>query len=554
MAADLTLLKPRYERAKDRMWRARTRWQELAEFLLPYQSNIIVQGWEGRKKTVRLYHSHGIAAADKLARTMHGSITSPAQQWHSLVMRQAELRKIKPIEEWLEEIDQRLYLTRNQSNFSMEIGRLYGSLVPLATSGIYVEEGETKRAGQFGGLQYAFMPIGSFSIEQNAAGQIDTLYRDLKWPLRDLLREFGEDIGMDLVRRAAERPDEEIEFVHAIYPRKARDPRRADARNMPWASCYFRLGGEHGPQILRESGFPEQPFMVPRWDVAQNEIWGTGPGHVAYPDVRSLNRTRELKLAAAGVAVYPPMLQTKGLLLSQVNLSPGAVMLREAGNEEVLTAFDNKAKFDVAKLTEEDMVQAINAMFYVLELMLPDKPNMTLGEAQIRVEQQMRLLGPTMARLESELLKPLIERELGLMSRGGALPPPPPELLELVDVAEIDIRYEGPLARAQRSAELVAIERTNQWVQGVSPFAPSVADNFDYDEQARTVAEVTGLPATNIKDAGKVAEMRQARSQAQQQAQALAAAGQVADAAGSAAPALKEMREAGQPQGQGQPA
>lgn len=537
----------------------RPRWQELAEFLLPYQSNVTVFGWEARKKTTRLYHSHGIVAADKLARTMHGTITSPAQQWHSLVVRQSEIRQLKPVQEWLDECDERLYLTRNQSNFSMEIGRLYASVCSLATGGIYVEEGDPLRPGEFGGLRYVFLPIGTYAIEQNAAGEVDTLYRELRMPLRDAARQFGEDLGPELLRILREKPDEEIAITHAIYPRKDRDSRRADTRNMPYASVYFMPGGngsgpglpttaQTGPlKILRESGFPEKPFMIWRWDVAQREVWGTGPGHIAYPDVRSLNRTRELKLAAAGIAVYPPMLQTKNMLLTQVNLSPGAVMIREAGNDEVLVAFDNKAKFDVAKLTEEDIIQGLNEIFYTLELMLPDKGPMTLGEAQIRVEERMRLLGPTMGRAESELLTPMITRELGLLARGGVLPPPPPEASELAEHLNVDLRFEGPLARAQRSAELLAIERKNAWLTGIQPFAPSAPDNFDFDAEARVIAEVTGLTAKITNSPEQVAATRQARAQEQQRQQSLAAAEQIAGAAGKAAPALKAMHEAAAP-------
>jgi Bacteriophage head to tail connecting protein len=555
VAADLALLHARYQRAHNRMVLVRPRWQELAEFLLPYQSNVTVFGWEARKKTSRLFHSYGVMAADKLARTMHGTITSPAQQWHSLVMRQSALRKIKPIQTWLEEIDQRLYLTRNQSNFSMEIGRLYASVVTMATGALYLEEGEAQRDGQFGGFRYTFLPIGTYAIEQNAAGEIDTLYRDLRMPLRDAIVKFpADDLGPEILRRAQERPDDEIDIVHAIYPRQARDSRRPDHRNMPWASVYF-TGGESartgttvsvsttGPKILRESGFPEKPFMVWRWDVSQRETWGTGPGHIAYPDVRSLNRVRELKLESAAIATKPPLIATKGLLLTQVNMSPGAVMLREPGQGEVLQALDTNARFDVAKLTEDDMKAALDQIFYVLELMLPDKGVMTLGEAQIRVEERMRLLGPTMGRAESELLKPMIAREVGLMSRGGAIPPPPPELLEVMDTAEIDIRYEGPLARAQRSAELVAIDRKNAWLTGVREFAPSAADAYDFDEEARVVAEVTGVPAHIVRDPADVARTRQVRAQMQQQREQAQMLMQGAQAAGQAAPMLKALQD-----------
>lgn len=549
MPADLSLLLPRYQRAKNR-WNAHSaRLQEIAEFLLPYQSNITIFGAEGRKKTQRLYHSAGIVAADKLARTMHGTVTPSAFEWHSPVMRQEELNAIKPIRSWLQDCSKRMYAARRQSNFSLAAGRFYASLCTLGTGAMFPEERPAKRPGQFGGLHYNFLPMGTYAIEQSGDEVVDTLYRDLKWPVRSLADKFGVNaLPEDTRRKLADKPDEEVEFVHAIYPRKARDPRKDNTKNWPFASCYFiRKGdGADGASILSESGFRERPFMVTRWDVAQREVWGIGPGHLAYPDVRSLNEIRKFKLMAGGTAVLPPTIKTQKVLLTEVSLAPGAVMIRDDGNPNMpaLEVFDNKAKFNVAELLEEDMTSAINDIYYILELMLPDKGNMTLGEAQIRVEERQRLLGPTMGRLEAEWLGPLFEREFAIMLRAGAFAEPPPELVEAVGAgeADIDVEWEGPLARAQRSGELLAMDRFNQHVFTVAAVVPETLDRVNWDKQLDVYAEVTGVNPETLNDDARTQQIRDARAKAQQQQQQAAGLAQMAESVGKVAPALKAIQ------------
>jgi head-to-tail connecting protein len=549
MATDLPTLVPQYQRAKNRWLETAGRLQEIAEFLLPYQSNLTMfGGTEGRKKTQRLYHARGIRAADRLARAMHGSVTPDAMEWHSPVMRAPELNKLRPVRAWLQDCSQRLYAARRQSNFSMAIGRFYSSFCALATAGLYVEEKPTTRPGVFGGLQYHFLPLGTFYVEQSGDEVIDTVYRDLRWPLRSVAARFGlgplRQAFTDLDERLRTKPDEEIEFVHAMYPRRLRDPRVNTTRNWPLASCFFLPQGQPGAVLLSESGLREPAAMVGRWDVAQREVWGTGLGHLAYPDVRSLNKVRELKLMAGGTAVYPPTIRTQRVLLTEASIQPGASMVRseEFPNLPALEAFDTKAKFNVAELLEADMERAIDDMYYVADLLLPEGGRqMTAYEVEKRVQEKQALLGPTMGRLVSELLMPLFTREFALMSRAGAFAPPPPELLEALEAgqADLDVEWEGPLARAQRAYELVAIDRQMEGTAALASVHPELWDLYDLDAQERRRSEITGYPADIMRDPHIVQQIRQGRAEQQAQQARAAALAQIAESAGKAAPALK---------------
>jgi hypothetical protein len=134
-------------------------------------------------------------------------------------------------------------------------------------------------------------------------------------------------------------------------------------------------------------------------------------------------------------------------------------------------------------------------------------------EVQSRLEIMQQFLAPTLARLESEALTPLLNRCFSIMHRQGELPPPPEELAR---GANLDVEYEGPLARSQKVTRLAGMDEFIRITAPVAQQQPAVVDNLDTDRAFRDLAEVAGLPADYLRDEDDVATMRQQRAQQQQ--------------------------------------
>ena len=139
-----------------------------------------------------------------------------------------------------------------------------------------------------------------------------------------------------------------------------------------------------------------------------------------------------------------------------------------------------------------------------------------------------------------------------MMAEADALMPMPQELLDRPD-ADVDLVFQGPLALAQKAADVQAIELEIGWaaqmIQNV-PQAASLLDNYDLDWLAQHKASVRGVPARGMRGREVVTSIRQQRDEAaakQAQMQAMMA---TAQAAGQAAPMVKAL----QPTGQGAPA
>ena len=150
----------------------------------------------------------------------------------------------------------------------------------------------------------------------------------------------------------------------------------------------------------------------------------------------------------------------------------------------------------------------------------------------------MRLLGPVLGRLQSELLKPLIDRAFALLLRKNLFRPAP----EFLSGQDIEIEYVSPLAKAQKSAELQSIMRGIEIMGSLANVAP-VFDHMNMDKLVKHLMDIVGVPQKVLKTENQVQAERQAAQQQQEQMQQMQQAQQLAEAAGSAAPMAKALPE-----------
>ena len=133
----------------------------------------------------------------------------------------------------------------------------------------------------------------------------------------------------------------------------------------------------------------------------------------------------------------------------------------------------------------QDRQLAVQKTFYVDQLLTSQGGNMTATEVLQRNEEKMRLLGPVLGRLQSELLQPLIERVYKILERQGVFKPAP----EILAQQDVEIEYVSPLAKAQKSGDLNTVMRGVEIFGAMSQFAP-VLDYLDTDGLAKYVQKV----------------------------------------------------------------
>ena len=144
----------------------------------------------------------------------------------------------------------------------------------------------------------------------------------------------------------------------------------------------------------------------------------------------------------------------------------------------------------------------------------------TATEIQVRYEQMQKMMGATVGRIESELLKPLIDRVFGIMLRNNRFAQMPEEL----SGADLDVKYVGPLAKSQISADAVAIERSIEASMGISQITGRPSKVLDFDKSERILYDRYNTPAICVRSEKEVAKLEEqekrkaAKAEAQQDA------------------------------------
>ena len=507
-------------------------WQEILDYVMPRKAEITFLRSRGEKRTEVLFDSTAITANNLLAASLQGTLTSPSLPWFSLKLRDDDANKVRDIQIWLEDTARRMYAVFNESNFNTEVHEMYLDLCSVGTSAIFVEE--ANEGFLQGGLHFNTLHIAEYFIQENSTGRVDTLYRKYKMTARQAVQEFGEDnVGTKIKEALKAKPDTQFNFIHAVEP--TADYERATGKaktKLPFHSCHVCFEDK---MVVRTGGYNEFPYLVPRWSKATGEIFGRSPSYNALPDIKTLNKAVEIGLKAWAKAIDPPLLVTDDGVIGRVRMTPAGITV--VRSDTAIKPLQIGSNWQITDLKENQLRTAIRQAYYSDQLQLQEGPQMTATEVQVRYELMQRLLGPTLGRFQTEFLNPLIERVFGIMMRADALMPRP----EAMSGMNMDIEYVGPLARSQRMEEAIAVERLYQLAMQVVQVDPTVMDVINHEQAIRMRATLLGVPKTVLRGEDEVAEIREQRAAAQQQAQEQAMAQQQADTALSQGKAMTEM-------------
>ena len=506
--------------------------QELKRMFLPEQADITSKSSAGKQHGKDRYTSVGVHANELLASSMHSNLTSDARQWFILGVEDEDLNEAKAVKDWFTRSGRILYRHLENSNFSGEVHSVYLALGALGTSAMYVgQRTPTARDGSgFPGLTFHTWPTREYTFQEDANGVAEAAYRMYGLRADQILARYGrhplfrgltEDMAKAIGSTNPAESGKKFEIVHCYRPRKKYNPDGKGVLNMPYEGVVVDVKTK---KVIVESGFEEFPAAIPRWDKSPDDLgWGRSPGMKALPDIRSLNQGRYLTYKAWAKDVDPPIVVDHKGVIGNLRTHAGGVTYKRRGSS--LDYLQSGAKWDVTKYNEDVLRGEIERHFFVDQLQLKESPAMTATEANIRYELMMRLLGPTYGRLKRELFNVIIHRSLNILNRAGQLPEMPPELTDAIrsqDAPSLDVQYNGPLARAQKSEDVTAIERTLSVAADIAERTgkPEVLDNFKFDESLQHIADINGYPSDLMNGEDEIDVIRKDRQTRVEAAQA----------------------------------
>ncbi|MCX7366706.1 MAG: portal protein [Alphaproteobacteria bacterium] len=501
-------------------------WRDLAAHFAPRRGRFLANANDsqrGRRRDQRIVDNTPLLAARVMASGMMAGISSPARPWFRLRLGDDAINADAEVRAWLDEVQKRLLHAFAKSNLYNCLHTLYGELGVFGTAALWVDEDEEDIVRGY------TLTAGEYWLASSRRLAVDTIYRTLWWTVRQIVDTFGRDAVSAGICSAYDNGqlDQEYEIVYAIEPNPNGDVAgRAHGwsgrltKEMPFRSVWFERGQQADERtLLRLSGYEEFPCMAPRWDVAGNDTWGSGPGWVGLGDAQQLQIQQRDKLQAIQKMHKPPMVGPPSLRNEPASLLPGGITyVADPSGQSFRSAID--VRIDVSHLAADiQQTQArIKQAFYAdLFLMMAesDRREITAREIDERHEEKMLMLGPVLERLHDELLDPLLVRVFNILSRRGDLPPTP----EAAQGRPLQVEFISVLASAQKASATGAIERFWQFGARIGAVKPEALDRLDPDGTMDAYADMTGVPSTVLVDRKSAQGAREARSQTMAQQQ-----------------------------------
>lgn len=510
-------------------------WEELAEYILPRRADFVSKRVPGEKRTQKLFDSTPIHANELFAAGLQGMMTNPTTKWFRLRVVDDDVNDRESVKEWLEDAENRMFVVFNRPTaaFAPSIHEVYLDLGALGTSAMFIAE-------QQQGLNrvlFKTFHLGEIDVLENASGLVDTIYRKFSFTAKQMAEQWGEDnISPDVRKVLNTKPGTPFDIVWEVKPRNDSDPNRRDSKGLAFSSIYVECKTTH---ILSESGFHEFPFVVPRTRKLSNEKYGRSPGWTALPDIKMLNKMSETTLLAAQKAASPPLLAPDDGVISPIRAMPNAVTYggMDLNGRELIKPLQNNANIGISLEMMDQRRASIREAFFVMLFQTPESPVKTATQVLQENDERLRLMGPMLGRLQTELLGPMVDRVFNILLRGNSFLNPPEEL----SGQDIRVEYVSPLAKAQQSSELLGISRAFELLAQHLEIKPDIVDNYDGDELARHIFDLNAVSHKIINDPEKIQQVREQRAALAEQEQQAQDAERLAQGVKTASEAEKNL-------------
>ena len=403
----------RHEKALSRKENFRDLYEDAYEFALP-QRNLYDGHWEGKvggqKKMDRVFDSTAINSTQRFANRMQSGIFPPQRKWCRLEPgsdipqdRQAEAQLA------LDTYSDKLFDTLKQSNFDIAIGEFLLDL-SVGTAVMMVQPGDDT-------MPVNFVPVPQYlvSFEEGANGKVDNVYRRMRIKGEALQRQWPDiKIPQALQIQIDNKPEEEIELVEATLL----DQKRGDY-------CDHVIHKKSKTELLYKR-MDYSPWVVSRYSKVAGEIYGRGPLITALPDIKTLNKVKELTLKNASINIAGVYTAADDGVLNPntIQIKPGAIIpvARNGGPQgESLRPLPRSGDFNLTQLEINELTQSIKRI--LLDESLPPE-NMSARSATEVVERMKELsqnLGSAFGRLINETMIPLVSKMLEVMDERGII-------------------------------------------------------------------------------------------------------------------------------------
>lgn len=461
-----------------------------------------------------LLDSEPITYLDTTVAGLYGGLINPASRWFDLTIdktkRSNRMLDMYTVNTGLEQAREFLYYLFARSNFYSAMRSILSEWVRYGVGCMLVEE----RDWDF--IFFNPLTIGEYYLGINEKGEYDKLARKLSFTADQMIDRFGEE---NVPTRVVDNYNSgnfetRFEVFHLICPNTNNGlvPNR-----FKFVDLYWTADNDKGV-FLRTSGFVSNPIVVFSWERKNlRTIYPMGIGEKILGDVKELQYTVKCLNVNKSYLANPALaLHTS---LGRKPVLPGARYYTDQEPAKVASEIF-KVNSHIVELEDSRtrLLDKIRKMSYA-ELMLlfaqQNKGSMTAREVTAIVNEQMTLLAPVYLQAK-EGLNALFKRVIDICIRRGAFPE-----TNGFNPREIGVEFMSSIAKAQRMSELGSLQDLLMYISSLAQVKPGALDYINEDAIVKDIADRLGN-SSKINSDDRVAGLRQAQAQAQQEQQRIA--------------------------------
>ena len=492
----------RYGEAKTRKSRTDNERREAGKYAWPAAQDQVRNAFSRDDiiKTIDKYDDTAVRSAYRMTSGIFTYLMPAGSFWHGFKAQDYLLNQQPEYQKWMSIAATQTHAELMRSNFQREMFLTIRSMIVFGTGVISVEMIGSD-------IIFKSHHIGFMFFDDNSRGEIDTVYRQIFYTVRQAAQAFGIGKLSKSAAKAfkAKKFTEKHEYVHVCAPNKDFDGRMGSGKVKSFYICI------QDKQIVKEDpDFKHLPYLVARFARTPGAIMGYGPAMEYIDDIRMLNRMAASYIEAAEIANNPPMMvEDDGVIGQPVTGPHGMIYIRSGAQfpQPYVSGINVQSNAEVLNQMRE-----VVRMAFFNDLFEPmgQHRNMTATEVDARIEELIVIVTPAVVSLANEIFSPMLTRILDLLIRsprkGNRIPSPPASF-------DYDVTYQGRLALAMANVQSNAALTVLAAYQPYNEITP-VLENVNIDTTFRESWINAGANAENLTDFDAMIEARQQRQQA----------------------------------------
>lgn len=521
-----------FQDAKRRRTNFDNAWTDISIWFRPNRGDFNNKDSEGSLRDQRKVHAAPPLAVKKLASKITTSLTDLTVNKFKIVPVTEEAQDDEEIRKLASDntFNMRNILQHPHLNFATSNQNFTEDWCAFGTAVM-----ELKEVDHFPFMATKAVHLNDIYILENHLGMVDVVFHKLEVTGRQLLQQFDSSVlPENILKQATKDPAEKI-CIYKVAMSSEDAKTFLDIKGL--SKHVVAYMDEDLSAVFKEVHLDYFPYLVSRYSVATDELYGRSPAWDGLPYARRISALQIPYANSLIRSLVPTVITSDDSVLPKGLMKPGQRIdggIDFSTGQRTIDYLQYPTNLQAGREEEQWLIDKINELFLVQGL--PDNKNVRMTQVEVQARlAELQSLAPNVSRLVIEYINPLLTTLYRFWVKKGLLKKKPKELNNI----PLEFNLSGALANVHRFAEIESVQTMYNLISVIGAINPQVAALPKHEEILRLVADILNVPDKVIKSNSELQQEATQAAEAQQQAQSLQAAQGLSEAGLNAARAAE---------------